>query len=189
VIRAVPSEGGVQDWVRGGVAQSTAIVRKLYFDDRSVDTRVVEEMVRVLPSLETLSLCMYDDVSGPFTPPYLDSFSFRHYSKSSTSFTSLKFLTRLHIILLHRQGWVHVGTRDIGTELRKANSFLLQTPLKVIDVLTSLECLGPLHIIRRHFGVWVIHDISAIATKLRKEIQVSRVSRFGKANLVVSLEI
>jgi hypothetical protein len=53
--------------------------------------------------------------------------------------------------------------------LRKANSFLLQTSLKVIDVLTSLECVAHLHIIRRHFGVLVIHDISAIATRLRKE--------------------
>jgi hypothetical protein len=66
VIRVVSPEGGVQDWVTEGVAQSTATVRKLYFKEISVDRRVVEEMVKVLPSLETLSLCMFDDVSGSF---------------------------------------------------------------------------------------------------------------------------
>jgi hypothetical protein len=167
VIRASSSEGSAEDWVRG-VAQSTASVRKLYFDDSLVDTKDVEEIVGVLPSLETLGLAMFDDVSGPFRSSIPLLILLQTLPKVIDVLTSLNFLTHLHILVLYRWRWVHLGTTVIAPELRQANSFLLQAPLKVIDVLTSLKYLTHLHTIRRHLGVWVIHDISAFATKLRK---------------------
>ena len=65
--------------------RSTAVVRKLSFEQvTTLDTGTVEQMVAILPSLERLWLRVFPDVSGPFDP-YLDSFSFRHYSTSSMS--------------------------------------------------------------------------------------------------------
>ena len=71
------------------LAKSTAVVRKLSFK-RSfrgvtmLDAGMAEQMVTILPCLERLWLCVLPDVSGSFAP-YLDSFSFSHYSKSSKS--------------------------------------------------------------------------------------------------------
>ena len=73
------------DWFTEEFAKSTAVVRKLSFEKvTTLDAGMVEQMVAIFPSLERLGLCVFPDVSGSFAP-YLDSFSFSHYSKSSKS--------------------------------------------------------------------------------------------------------
>jgi len=52
----------------GAVAQSAAMVRKLYDVTAILDARMVEKMVMMLPALEILVLSILDDVSGSFAP-------------------------------------------------------------------------------------------------------------------------
>ena len=57
-----------QDWLTEAVAQSTAMVRKLYDVTVILDARIAEKMVMMLPALESLVLSILDDVSGSFAP-------------------------------------------------------------------------------------------------------------------------
>ena len=71
-------------WFGEEVARSTARVRKLRIHHTAIrEMRMVKRMVTILPSLESLSLCVFDDVSNPFARDYLDLFSFRPSSKFS----------------------------------------------------------------------------------------------------------
>ena len=83
-IEVSSSQSSDQDWFGAEVAQSTARVRKLrvHLNIAILDTRMVKRMVTILPSLESLWLSVFDDVSD-LSLKYLGSFSSRHSSKSS----------------------------------------------------------------------------------------------------------
>ena len=85
VIEVFLSGWSDQDWFGEEVARSTAAVRKLrvHLNTALREMPMVKRMVVILPSLESLWLSVYDDVSGPFTRDPLDSFPFRHSSKLS----------------------------------------------------------------------------------------------------------
>jgi len=85
-IEVSTSQGCVEDWFGEEVARSTARVRKLrvHLNTPILDTRMAKRMVMILPSLESLWLSVFDDVSGLFVRlPWL--ISFRNYSMSSKS--------------------------------------------------------------------------------------------------------
>jgi hypothetical protein len=82
-IEVSSSQGCDQDWLGEEVVRSTARVRSLrvYLSTAILDTRMVKRMVKILPSLESLWLPVFDSVSGPFAQsPSL--ISFRHSSIS-----------------------------------------------------------------------------------------------------------
>ena len=83
-IQVITSQGNDRGWFWKEVAESTAPVRRLFIDHTILNTGIVEQMAKILPSLESLRFPVFDDVSRPFAP-YLDSFSFRHYSTSLKS--------------------------------------------------------------------------------------------------------
>jgi len=62
------SQGSNQDWFGEEVAWSTARIRKLrvHLNTAILDTRMVGRMVTILPSLESLWLSVFDDVSAHF---------------------------------------------------------------------------------------------------------------------------
>ena len=109
-----------QQWLGEEVGRSTVRVRKLHALLKTAisDTRMVRRMVTILPSLESVTFAVANDVSSPFAQPPL--------------------------------------------------LILLQTVLKVIEVLTSLKCLTHLHFELFHREIWVNHDFNGLATKLRK---------------------
>ena len=78
-------QGSDQDWFGEEVARSTTRVRKLtvHLNIAILETRMVTRMVTILPSLESLSLSVFDDVSSPFARDHLNLFTLRHSSKSS----------------------------------------------------------------------------------------------------------
>ena len=84
-IEIIAFRGSDQDWFGQEVAHSTARVRKLrvHLDAGMFNTQIVKRMVTVLPSLESLWLPVFHDVSRPFARDPFDSFSPRHSSKLS----------------------------------------------------------------------------------------------------------
>jgi hypothetical protein len=98
------TQGCDQDWLGEEVAQSIARVRILraYMIPVIFDTQMVKRMVRILPSLESLWLPVFDSVSGPFArSPWL--ISFRHssislkcslHSSASRTYASICFVAK-----------------------------------------------------------------------------------------------
>jgi hypothetical protein len=103
-VEVVHVPGRDQNWLGEEVAQSTARVRSLrvYLSTAILDTRMVKRMVKILPSLESLWLPVFDSVSGPFArSPWL--ISFRHssislkyslHSSASRAYASVCFVAK-----------------------------------------------------------------------------------------------
>ena len=71
-----------QDWIVEDFARSTARVQTLRIHHFELFPWMVRQIGAILPSLETLWLCVADNVRGLFAP-CLDSFSFRYSLRSS----------------------------------------------------------------------------------------------------------
>ena len=116
-------QGYDQDWFGEEVARSTSRVRKLGAHPHSaiLDTRMAKRIVTILPSLESLWLAVFNDVSGPcaritlahFLQPLLDIIEV---------LTSLKCLKNLRFSLIRGERRVNHNVNGIAMKLRNANS-------------------------------------------------------------------
>lgn len=112
-----------QYWFGEEVARSTAQVRKLrvHLNTAILDTRMVKRMVTILPSLESLWLPVFDDVSRHFIRlPRL--ILLQALLDVVEVLTSLKCLNNLRFNLFRREIWLHHDVNSIATKLRNANS-------------------------------------------------------------------
>ena len=122
-IEVSSSQGCDQDWFGEEVARSTTGVRKLrvHLKTAILDTRMVKRMVTILPSLESLWLSVFDDVSVPFA-----RITLAHFLQTLLNvvevLTSLKYLKSLRFNLFRRENWVNHNVSGIATKLRNANS-------------------------------------------------------------------
>src|SRR5258706_396799 len=82
---------------------------------------MVKRMVAILPSLESLWLSVFDDVSDHFTQlPRL--ILLQTLLDVVEVLTSLKYLKDLRFSLFRRKIWVNHNVNGIATKLRNANS-------------------------------------------------------------------
>ena len=112
-----------QDWFGEIVGRSTARVRKLRvrLNTATIDMRMVKRMVAILPSLESLWLTVFDDVSDDFIRlPRL--ILLQTFLDVVEVLTSLKCLKVLRFSLVRRNILINHDANDIATKLRNENS-------------------------------------------------------------------
>ena len=112
-----------QYWFGEEVARSTARVRKLrvHLNTAILETRMVKRVVAILPSLESLWLPVFDEVSGNFARlPRL--IVLQALLDVVEVLTSLKCLNNLRFNLFRREIWLNHNVNGIATKLRNANS-------------------------------------------------------------------
>ena len=120
------SQGYGQDWFGEEVARSTAQVRKLgaYPHSAILDTRMAKRMATILPSLESVWLAVFDDVSDPCTRITLAHF-LQTLLDVVEALISLKCLKNLRFYLIKNKNGekrVNHNVNGIATKMRNANS-------------------------------------------------------------------